>query len=278
MKLARSSSLAERVYGAMLVFYPSVFRQAYSTQMRLCFRDCWQRAQSEGVLGQMSFAIDTLIDLVFSLIKQHFHEVITMNETARAKLFAIATMISGLGWVILWAMMMSDLDAFIGRSVKIVTIGVVYPLIAVSTIGLGRLMPSSRLGKIATFMGVVLLGISLIGVFAEDWILFSLPLSLFFIAYMVLGVLVIKHKPFSAFNWLPLTIVVIFILGGFVANPYNYAAQLKQAWGTELFQYTSTFIFLESLQRGLLMLAGVAWLLVGVLMWQKLKRAILANE
>ncbi len=266
---------AERIYATLLHLYPKAFRREFGEQMQLCFRDAWRAAQDEPPIARLALLIDTGVDLTVIVSKQYFQEIQHMNEITRARLFALATMMSGIAWIILWVILNGD-DTFASRASKTASFVLIYPTIALALVGLARLIPRSLSSRIAVAAGLIMLALSLVGVMLENWILFSLPLSLFFIAHAIVSIGILRHKPFAYLNGLSLITFGLFI-SMYIANPYNYTEALAQAWGTSLVQYTSTFILIEMIQSSLFVLIGLAWFVVGILMARISKQAKAIN-
>ncbi len=70
---SRATDCSERVYRALLLAYPRVFREEYATEMLLAFRDAYRDAQCEGAWGVVRFWGDLISDLVKSVSSEHMY-------------------------------------------------------------------------------------------------------------------------------------------------------------------------------------------------------------
>ena len=74
---------SERLYTALLYFYPKEFRAAYGQQMRLTFRDACREAYGQnGVGGLLALWLPTLLDLFKSALEERVQqgEIIMLKE------------------------------------------------------------------------------------------------------------------------------------------------------------------------------------------------------
>jgi len=100
----RSLILSARLYQALLIVYPSEFRQAYGVHMLQVFRDCGQRALREtGTAGLLFLWARTMLDTVQSAFEEHAQRGVDMSKEKFLKLSGWALMLGGLtetlGWL-----------------------------------------------------------------------------------------------------------------------------------------------------------------------------------
>ena len=60
-----------RAYGLLLFAYPAEFRNVFREEMIQTFADCYRAKGGEGVTGILRLWVHTLVDLVFSAVKEH---------------------------------------------------------------------------------------------------------------------------------------------------------------------------------------------------------------
>jgi hypothetical protein len=93
----RSLILSARIYHALLVVYPSEFRQAYGSPMLQVFRDCCRRVLHEsGAPGLLSLWARTMLDTLQTAIEEHVQRGVDMTKEKFIKLSGWALMLGGL--------------------------------------------------------------------------------------------------------------------------------------------------------------------------------------
>jgi hypothetical protein len=92
----RSLILSARLYQALLVVYPSEFRQAYGSPMLQVFRDCCRRALGEtGPAGLLALWARTLLDTLQTAIEEHVQRGVDMSKEKFIKLSGWALLLGG---------------------------------------------------------------------------------------------------------------------------------------------------------------------------------------
>ena len=92
----RSLILSARIYHALLVVYPSEFRQAYGSPMLQVFRDCCRRALGDaGPAGLLALWARTLLDTVQTAFEEHAQRGVDMSKEKFVKLSGWALVLGG---------------------------------------------------------------------------------------------------------------------------------------------------------------------------------------
>jgi hypothetical protein len=60
-----------RAYGLLLFAYPAEFRNLFRDEMIQTFSDCYRAKGGEGVAGILRLWVHTLVDLIFSAVREH---------------------------------------------------------------------------------------------------------------------------------------------------------------------------------------------------------------
>ena len=230
-----SIDLSVRIYTWLLAAYPGRFRAEYGPQMAQVFRDVCRRESLHGGLpGMAALWARTSLDLVRTSVEEHIERGIDMNREkfvrwsgwalmAGAVLFAAGMIIGSFDSN--WSDPIGGVDAFyeISQIVGIV-LGQILFVIGLLGLRVGYASRSGSLGGalvlIAVIGGVVSLGGMLIMNSSElGWTAWALGLLTMTLALTVYGVVAIRRRVFSRWNFAPLLAgVVIPVLFGVSAG------------------------------------------------------------
>lgn len=213
------------IYQALLLAYPDRFKREYGTQMVQVFRDgCVQSVRNKSVSGMIYFWILTMLDFLFSVIKEHSQKEAEMTKS---------TLIRYSGWVLIvgailfllpmvrastsysiWGYMA---DSYIPQPGDIALIigGFVAPiLIAIGLLGIwARFGESTGIGRHILMTGITV-GVTIFCVIgfiqfvtpsntivrpAHSYIILGGIWFMFF-CLAVFGIFIIKRKPMQKWN------------------------------------------------------------------------------
>jgi hypothetical protein len=205
-------ALSVRVYQALLVAYPTTFRQEYGSHMAQVFRDCCLRAfRQGGPNGMARLWLLTLLDLIHSVLEQHLHKETFMTKSHAIKLSGWAFMLGSFGFIAV----MNDSMAVSFAGLAISSI-----LLSVGMLGL-RAGYADRVGGFGrTILLLGVLGMVLvfvcIGVLyrlqpqiqigygrIETWFLLYAAPAIGLLGLALYGLDAARRKPMAGLNWLP---------------------------------------------------------------------------
>jgi hypothetical protein len=89
-------ALADRLYRALLIFYPRSFRERYGPQVAQASGDCCREARRErGRSGLVLLWVSALSDIAISATGEHLSEVVRMVRPLVIRIAAWAAMVGG---------------------------------------------------------------------------------------------------------------------------------------------------------------------------------------
>jgi hypothetical protein len=199
-----------RVYQALLLAYPTTFRQEYGSHMAEVFRDCCLRAfRRGGPNGMARLWLLTLLDLMQSVLEQHLQKETFMTKSQAIKLSGWAFMLASFGFIAV----LNDSASFIALVISSI-------LLSVGMLGL-RAGYGDRVGGFGRTMLVLgVLGMVLAFVSGgvlerlqpeiqignariETWYLLYAGPAIGLLGLALYGLAAVRRKPMAGFNWLP---------------------------------------------------------------------------
>lgn len=212
--------LSIRIYSKLLAAYPGQFRAEYEYHMLQLFRDvCRNVFQRGGLAGMTSLWMRTSLDLIRTTVEEHIERGIEMNREkfvqwsgwalmAGAILFTAGLILGNFDSQ--WEDPIGGIDAFYEIS-QIVGMGLGQILFVIGFLGLrsGYAARSGNLGGgvliVAIAGGVVSLGgMTLMNTTDAGWTIWVSGLLTMTLALAVFGVVAIRRKVFSRWNFAPL--------------------------------------------------------------------------
>jgi len=205
-------ALSVRVYQALLLAYPTTFRQEYGSHMAHVFRDCCLRAfRQGGPNGMARLWLFTLLDFIHSVLEQHLHKETFMTQSHAIKLSGWAFMLGSFGFL-----------AVSNDSMAVSFAGLVFGsiLLLVGMLGL-RAGYGDRVGGFGRTIlllgafGMVLACVSLGVLYAiqpqiqignariETWNLLYAGPAIGLLGLALYGLAALRRKPMAGLNWLP---------------------------------------------------------------------------
>jgi hypothetical protein len=206
-----------RIYQALLLAYPTRFRQEYGSHMAEVFRDCCLRAfRRGGPNGMARLWLLTLLDLVHSVLEQHLQKEAFMTKSHTIKLSGWAFMLGSFGFLalnndsmavsfaglvissILLSVGMLGLRAGYGDRVgafgrNILLVGVLGMLLVFVCVGvLYRSLPQIQIGN----------------AMLETWMLLYAGPAIGLLGLALFGLAAVRRKPMAGLNWLPVATAV----------------------------------------------------------------------
>jgi hypothetical protein len=212
--------LSVRIYSRLLAAYPGRFRAEYEYHMLQLFRDvCRNVYQRGGLVGIILLWVRTSLDLVRTTVEEHIERGIEMNREkfvqwsgwalmAGAILFTAGLILGNFDSQ--WEDPIGGIDAFYEIS-QIVGMGLGQILFVIGLLGLrsGYAVRSGSLGGgllIAAITGgvVSLGGMMLMNSSDAGWTVWVIGLLTMTLALAVFGVVAMRRKVFSRWNFAPL--------------------------------------------------------------------------
>jgi len=208
--------LSERIYRALLIFYPADFRREYACLMAQAFRDVSRDTyRREGPAGIALWWGSALFDLAISVIEQRRKESFVMSKSLlpawAGKLLIVGGICAALSAVS--QLQPGSPEFYTGVfQISFLFVGPAYLLIALGCFGLptryhAQTEPLTRITLYLAAVGalVTALGVSLPKLVAEWlWSVGMLGLILHVIAMVVFGLANITRPILPMVRWLPL--------------------------------------------------------------------------
>jgi hypothetical protein len=205
-------ALSVRIYQALLLAYPTSFRQEYGSHMAEVFRDCCLRAfRRGGPNGMARLWLLTLLDLMHSVFEQHLHKETFMTQSQAIKLSGWAFMLASFGFIaILNESMTASFIALVISSI----------LLSVGMLGLragygDRVGGFGRTTLLVGVLGMVLVFVC-VGVLyriqpqiqignarIETWMLLYEVPAIGLLSLALYGLAALRRKPMAGLHWLP---------------------------------------------------------------------------
>ena len=244
--------LSTRFYRALLVFYPSAFRQEYGGLMLQLFRDsCRRQLREAGLSGLLDLWWRTMLDTLQTAIEEHSQRGVDMSKSKFVKLSGWALMVGSLALVLgFLAGTRPEYNQFNARSLPIdqYANAAADPLMVMSMLFLatGFIGLFLQYGQQAGSFGQVSLGlgalsgvvgaVGAIGLSMIDselwWSIFFFGLVFEFLGLALFGLANLRQHTMPRWNgmpllaglWIPLYVLVSFILeqgsGNWVQMPW----------------------------------------------------------
>ena len=231
--------LSTRLYQALLVVYPSEFRQAYGGPMLQVFRDSCQRVLREtGANGLLSLWARTMLDTLQTAIEEQLQRGVDMSKEKFFKFSGWALMLGGIAATLGWlASTRPAYDRFNYYSLPVdqVANAVVFPLIILGLLLLsmgffGLLLrygqESGSFGRFSLGLGALsgvisAVGVTGLGIFGNEpwWWIFFFSTIVQFLGLTLFGIVNLQRRalqrwiglPILAGVWLPLSVLVSII-------------------------------------------------------------------
>jgi hypothetical protein len=225
--------LSVRIYSWLLAAYPGRFRAEYGYHMQQVFRDaCRHTYRQEGVTGMAALWLRTTLDLVRTTVEEHVERGIEMDREkfvkwsgwvlmAGAILFAAGLILGNFDSD--WNDPIGGVDAFYEISqIAGMSLGQIFFLIGLLGLRSGYADRSGRLGAIlliaAITGGVVsLAGMSVMNTSEAGWAAWVAGLLTMTLALAGFGLVTMRRKVFSSWNFAPLLagvfLPVLFVVG-----------------------------------------------------------------
>jgi hypothetical protein len=236
--------LSVRLYIWLLAAYPGRFRAEYGYHMAQVFRDACRRDYGRrGLPGMTSLWARTSLDLVRTTLEEHIERGLHMNHEkfvrwsgwaliAGAILFAAGQIIGTFD---------PDVNDPIGIG-QIVGLALGQVLFVIGLLGLraGYAERSGSLGRIALIVSVIAAGLSfggilMMGVTESEfaWQAWGIGLLTMTLGLAVFGVVALRRKVFSRWNFAPLLAAVTLLLplSGFAGEWVSYVAVAAMSIG-----------------------------------------------
>jgi hypothetical protein len=201
-----------RAYQALLLAYPTTFRQEYGSHMAEVFRDCCLQAfRRGGPNGMARLWLLTLLDLMHSVIEQHLQKETFMSKIQAIKLSGWAFMLAAFGFIAILNESMA---------VSLIALAISSILLLVGMLGL-RAGYADRVGSFGRT--ILLLGVlGMLLVFVSVGVLYRIQpqiqigyariemrLLVYFgpavalLGLALFGLAALRRKPMAGLNWLP---------------------------------------------------------------------------
>ena len=225
-----SVDLSVRLYIWLLAAYPGRFRAEYGHHMAQVFRDVCRRDYEHGGLpGMTSLWARTSLDLIRTTVEEHIERGLHMNHEKFVRWSGWALM----GGAILFAagLVIGNLDP--NRNDPIGGGGASYEIGAIVGLALGQVLfvigllglragyaeRSGSLGGMALIVSVIGAGLSLAGILMMGvteselaWQAWAIGLVAMTLGLAIFGVVALRRKVFSRWNFAPLLAAVTLLL------------------------------------------------------------------
>ena len=225
-----SVDLSVRLYNWLLAAYPGRFRAEYGLHMAQVFRDVCRRDYSRrGLSGMTSLWARTSLDLIRTTVEEHIEKGLHMNHEKFVRWSGWALM----GGAILFAagLVIGNLDP--NRNDPIGGVGASYEIGAIVGLALGQVLfvigllglragyakRSGSLGGMALIVSVIGAGLSLAGILMMGvteselaWQAWAIGLVAMTLGLVIFGVVALRRKVFSRWNFAPLLAGVTLLL------------------------------------------------------------------
>ncbi len=220
----RSVAFSLSLYRALLVVYPSEFRQEYGGLMLQVFGDCCRRALREaGPAGLLPLWGRTMLDTVQAAVEQHSQRGVDMSKEKFVKLGGWALILGGLAIALGWmAGARPEYNAFnalslpIDRYANVAEAPLIFLGLLLLSAGLTGLL--ARYGRIAGGFGRFSLGLGIVfgvvsaagaiglGISDSDpwWSMFFWGLTFQFLGVALFGIVCLQRGLLGRWNGLPL--------------------------------------------------------------------------
>jgi len=222
--------LSVRIYNRLLAAYPGRFRAEYGHHMAQVFRDTCRRDYRRGGLsGITSLWARTSLDLIRTTVEEHIEKGLHMNHEKFVRWSGWALM----GGAILFAagLVIGNLDP--NRNDPIGGVGASYEIGAIVGLALGQVLfvigllglragyakRSGSLGGMALIVSVIGAGLSLAGILMMGvteselaWQAWAIGLVAMTLGLVIFGVVALRRKVFSRWNFAPLLAGVTLLL------------------------------------------------------------------
>jgi hypothetical protein len=199
-----------RAYQALLLAYPTTFRQEYGSHMAEVFRDCCLRAfRKGGPNGMARLWLLTLLDLIHSVLEQHLQKETFMSKSHAIKLSGWAFMLASFGFI-----------AILNDSASRIALVISSILLLVGMLGLraGYADRVGGFGRTMLLLGVLGMVLAFVsgGVLyqlqpeiqignarIETWYLLYAGPAIGLLGLALYGLAALRRKPMAGLNWLP---------------------------------------------------------------------------
>jgi hypothetical protein len=220
-------ALSEHVYRALLLLYPSDFRQDYGELMRQVFRDVSrERYRNEGLGGIVFWWCKVLFDLILTVFEQRRKVDFTMVKSTFMQLTGIFLIVGGALSAIAGFSQLQPGDHYTYYGVYQLLLLLVSPgwlLVGLGCFGLA-LRYSAALGKMGQWtlyvsgVGLLAMAVGLVVIFIDDrlWNLWMGAGVLYATGLTLFGLLHALKPTLPIFRWLPLQIAagwIVMLLG-----------------------------------------------------------------
>jgi hypothetical protein len=221
-------TLSERIYRALLIFYPADYRHEYGALMVQVFRDVSRDTyRSQGVFGLLFWWCAALLDLTRTVIEQR--KKVTMSKSTWIQITGSLLVIGGAFWGLAAFSQLQPGDHYTYHGVYQVLIWLLAPgflLVGLGCVGLAlRYGPAlGVLGKwllYLTSLGALVMAVGLVAMSIQDslWNIWLAGGILHMTALIVFGLLHVWKPVLPIFRALPLQIAsgwLIVMTGVFV--------------------------------------------------------------
>jgi hypothetical protein len=212
-----------RVYQALLVAYPTRFRQEYGAHMLMVFRDCCLRAfRQGGTNGMFRLWAVTLLDLVQSVVSEHAQKETFMTKAKFIRLSGWALILGAASFILILLSVTMSSDRNVQQLAVILLVFVSLPLLAFGVLGLRQhygekvgsfgkniLLIGAILGPLTSIIGFFLLRVG------RYWFITWTGLPVLFTCLILFGVVALYKKPLPRWNILPVIAGLPFSVIGF---------------------------------------------------------------
>jgi len=222
--------LSVRIYNRLLAAYPGRFRAEYGHHMAQVFRDTCRRDYGRrGLPGMTSLWARTSLDLIRTTVEEHIERGLHMNHEK---------FVRWSGWALMGGAILFAAGQVIGsfdpnRNDPIGGVGASYEIGAIVGLALGQVLfvigllglragyaeRSGSLGGMALIVSVIGAGLSLAGILmmgvtesALAWQAWVIGLVAMTLGLVIFGVVALRRKVFSRWNFAPLLAGVTLLL------------------------------------------------------------------
>jgi hypothetical protein len=262
-------ALSERIYRALLIFYPADYRREYGALMVQVFRDMYRDTyHSQGWAGMAFWWCTTLLDLTLTVIEQRRKVRFEMSKSMFVQLTGIFLIVGGFFGVIAPFSQLQPGDHYTYYGIYQVFIWLLAPgylLVGLGCIGLAlrydqALGTSGRWTLYLSGIGTLVMAVGVVATSIEDslWNLWMAGGILHTVALTAFGLLHIRKPALPIFRALPLQIAA-----GWLVLWLGLPQRFPQSTANLL-----TFLMFFGM--------GLAWLAIGFAVHRQQRDAALA--